>query len=238
MAVIRIIVLHRNRLAAEAIARTLDAETGFAAFRYDGEHETRALLQAARQRDAGIIILDFCRSSLQLASRLRKRNIGRRGPRTLIIGVPHSDADILDVIQAGASGYEELDAGMVELVANIRALSSGQTKCSPHVATLLFDQLAKRRSVNSQSNLPAESQLTRRELEVIALVEDGLSNKTIAVQLNLSVQTVKNHVHNILNKLRLSRRTEAAQFARKHNLLGRNAGYWYQTGTTQTHEDF
>jgi DNA-binding NarL/FixJ family response regulator len=237
MALIRIIVLHRNRLAAEAIAHTLDAETGLAAFRYDGEHETGALLQAARQRDAGIIILDFCRPSLQLASLLRKRNIGRRGPRTLIIGVPRRDADILEVIQAGASGYEMLDSGMVELVANIRALSSGQTKCSPHVATLLFDQLAKRKSVNLQSNWPAGAQLTRRELEVIALVEDGLSNKTIAVRLNLSVQTVKNHVHNILNKLRLSRRMEAAQFARKHDLLGRNAGYWYQTGTTHTHED-
>jgi two-component system, NarL family, nitrate/nitrite response regulator NarL len=134
----------------------------------------------------------------------------------LVTGVHESDGEILGIIEAGADGYETEGASIEHLVANIRALALGQTLCSPHVASLLFARVSAFRVPGSRNE---PDPLTRRELEIVALIEQGLCNKDIARQLSLEVQTVKNHVHNILEKLHVHRRIEAARCARAEGLL-------------------
>ncbi len=137
----------------------------------------------------------------------------------LMIDVPDREEDILACVKAGAGGYLTLGEGVSELVHNIRAIASGQAICSARIASLLFSQVASRPPRTHRQQLPESAQLTRRELQVMVLIEEGLTNKQIARRLQIEQQTVKNHVHNILVKLALRRRTEVAHYARCHGLV-------------------
>jgi DNA-binding NarL/FixJ family response regulator len=97
----------------------------------------------------------------------------------------------------------------------------GEAFCSPRIAGLLFSRLAERARERERRQQPGMMHLTRREIEVVALIEKGLSNKEIAVHMRIELQTVKNHVHNILEKLQLGSRREAARYARDQGLLER-----------------
>jgi two-component system, NarL family, nitrate/nitrite response regulator NarL len=137
--------------------------------------------------------------------------------RILMTGVPDSEADVLACIERGAAGYLLEDASTENLIDNIRALAVGETLCSPRIASIAFSRISSlaRQTAPQHRNLAG---LTRRELEIIALIENGLSNKEIATNLHIEVQTVKNHVHNILEKLNLHKRREAALYARQRRL--------------------
>ena len=94
---IRVIVQYRDRLAGEALAYALNAEPGLVACCHTGDLSERAVLAAAKRRRAGIILMDYHRSSLDLVCVLRRRQSGDPELRTLVIGVPHREKDILDV---------------------------------------------------------------------------------------------------------------------------------------------
>ena len=86
----------------------------------------------------------------------------------------------------------------------------------------LFTRIAELASERMPKIPPSTIRLTNRELEIISLIAEGLPNKEIAQQLFIETQTVKNHVHNILDKLQLQNRLEAVQYARERNLLKKN----------------
>jgi DNA-binding NarL/FixJ family response regulator len=123
--------------------------------------------------------------------------------RLVALGVSESEDDLVACSKAGASGYVSRDSGPEELAAIVESISRGELLCSPQVAARLFRQLG---AVRPDSLPDAASTLTRREREVSALLARGLSNKEIAAQLHISLTTVKNHVHIVLEKLHVSRR--------------------------------
>ena len=102
---------------------------------------------------------------------------------------------------------------------SIRAVAGGEAFCSPKVTGLLFTRLAESARERERLQALGLTYLTRREREIIALIEEGLSNKEIAVRLQIEIQTVKNHVHNVLDKLQITSRREAAQYVRAQGLV-------------------
>jgi two-component system nitrate/nitrite response regulator NarL len=131
----------------------------------------------------------------------------------VVLGVSDAEEDVLAWIEAGAAGYVTRDESLEELTATVNHVVRGETRCSPRIAATLMRRVA---AIAAEGlSLPAHARrLTSREREILSLIEVGLSNKQIATELSIQLATVKNHVHNILDKLEVSRRGEAAARAR------------------------
>jgi two-component system nitrate/nitrite response regulator NarL len=124
------------------------------------------------------------------------------------LAVPHQEPDVLACVEAGAAGYVTRDATIADLVAAVESVAQGETLCSPRMVALMLRRLAAL-AADGRTTLPT-ARLTSRELEIVELIDVGLSNKEIAARLSIGVSTVKNHVHSILEKLSVRRRAEAA----------------------------
>jgi len=154
------------------------------------------------------------------------RRIRERSPATRILVLTSfaDDRTVLPAVRAGAAGYLLKDVQPPELAAAIRTVHSGEALLAPAVATMLVEQLAAEDGAGAPGAAPGareERSLTPRELEVIAELARGRANKAIAFELGVSEPTVKTHVSNILGKLGLSDRTQAAVYAVEHGLVGR-----------------
>jgi two-component system, NarL family, nitrate/nitrite response regulator NarL len=140
-----------------------------------------------------------------------RANVGRiaaaSGAALVLLGVPDDEADVVAFAEAGVLGFVERGSTVDQLAAGIEAVARGETICPPRVAAALLSRLAL---LAQRRGEPPDSALTARERQVVELIDDGLSNKEIAARLCIEVATVKNHVHNILEKLQVSRRGEAA----------------------------
>jgi DNA-binding NarL/FixJ family response regulator len=125
---------------------------------------------------------------------------------------------IVACIEAGACGYTLRGATMSEVVASIRRAQLGQALCSPEVTARLFARVAATSQAKPEQRAVP---LTGRELEVLGYIAVGYSNRSIAEALVIEVRTVKHHVHNILSKLKLSSRADAARYAVEKGWLPR-----------------
>jgi two-component system, NarL family, nitrate/nitrite response regulator NarL len=141
--------------------------------------------------------------------------IGRAHPqaRVVALAVEESADDVVPLAEMGIAGYVPRDASLGDLVDTIECVSGGGMPCSPGVAAAL----ARRLSVLSADARPpaGDERLTAREVQVLRLIGEGLSNKEIATRLCIEVPTVKNHVHNVLEKLHVNRRAEAVAAVRR-----------------------
>jgi two-component system, NarL family, nitrate/nitrite response regulator NarL len=125
--------------------------------------------------------------------------------RVVGFGIDTSEEGILACAEAGLAGFVGRDGKVEELATAVDLAICGELRCSPRIASLLFDRVAS--FADKFQAAPIEASLTRREREIAALIEQGLSNKEIAIELRIGFATVKNHVHNILEKLQLRRRS-------------------------------
>ncbi len=131
-------------------------------------------------------------------------------PHTRVVAFAVGDDDqlILACIEAGISGYVPRDASIDDLIATVESVLRGEPRCAPRVVASLFRRLA---DLAGDRPIGAPDQpLTRREQEIVDLLRDGLSNKEIAVRLGIELATTKNHVHHILEKLKVRRRSQIA----------------------------
>lgn len=156
-----------------------------------------------------VILLDLRFGDTRLGGADATRDIvSGSGPPILILTTYGSDGDILSAIQAGATGYLLKDAPTEELTTAIRAAAAGETTLGPSIQQRLLSRIRK-----------PDVALTRRELEVLQLVEKGCSNDAIAQQLFLSRTTVKSHLAHVYNKLGVQSRTAALSVARDRGML-------------------
>lgn len=149
------------------------------------------------------------------------RSIGEAVPsaKILMLTVSDEEDDLYEAIKAGATGYLLKEISIEEVATAVRAVMSGQSLISPAMASKLlteFTTLAKKADERQAVPTP---RLTDRELEVLKLVAQGMSNREIAAELYISENTVKNHVRNILEKLHLHSRMEAVVYAVREKLL-------------------
>jgi two-component system NarL family response regulator len=138
--------------------------------------------------------------------------------KVAILTVSEDDEDLFDAVRAGATGYLLKEVSIEELPDAVRAVARGQSLITPSMASrLLVEFNALSRRVEEQRG--TAPRLSDRELEVLRLVARGLSNKDIAAELVIAENTVKNHVRNILEKLQLRSRMEAAMYAVREKLV-------------------
>lgn len=143
------------------------------------------------------------------------REITNKHPNTRVIVLTSFAADeqVFPAIQAGALGYLLKDSGPQELVQAIHQVYRGESSLEPSVARKVLAQLS-----GSSQKPPTQDPLTAREVDILRLIAQGHSNKEIARQLSISDETVHAHVSNILGKLQLASRTQAALYALKEGI--------------------
>ncbi|GAB48474.1 response regulator [Mobilicoccus pelagius] len=131
--------------------------------------------------------------------------------RVVMITTSEDERDLVEALRAGAKGYLLKDAPAEQIIDGIRAVHAGESLLSPALTSALLEEFSA--LVGAEERRDPRTMLTEREREVLAVLGEGLTNKEIAGRLFISENTVKNHVHNLLEKLGLHSRTEAALFA-------------------------
>ena len=138
--------------------------------------------------------------------------------RVLVLTISDEDADVMDAILAGACGYLLKDASIDVLVEGIRSAAVGESLISPHIAAKVLQRVrASSSSASIADTIRAE--LSDREVEVLKLIANGKDNAMIAAELHISPKTVKNHISNILMKLQIDNRIQAAVYAVRSGLV-------------------
>src|SRR5947209_7054233 len=148
------------------------------------------------------------------------RHISTLAPltRVVVLTISDLDEDVMDAIFAGACGYLLKDSSIQELMTGIRAASVGESLVSPTIATKVLERI-RASTTSPQAAATIKSELSDREIEVLKLIANGKDNAQIAAELVISPKTVKNHISNILMKLQIENRIQAAVFAVRSGLV-------------------
>jgi two-component system nitrate/nitrite response regulator NarL len=201
-AALRVFVLADVCAFAEGLARLLRDEPSFEVLGsgpLDGNSGPRIAAHGA-----SVVLLDG--ASPDVAAVARRLSSSAPGLKLLAIGVAADEATVLECSGAGIAGYVSRAASANALIESVRELAQGGFPCPREISSILFRHLAR-----PQQRGPSEpAALTRREREIVALIDRGFTNREIASALCIELPTVKNHVHNILDKLRVRRRAAAA----------------------------
>lgn len=150
------------------------------------------------------------RSGLDQATGLADPQSGSR-LRVVVVGVGENEAEVLACAESGATGYVTAAASVADLVATIVSVAHDELHCPPRIAGALIRRVGVLAAEHREIRL--STRLTPREMEILGLVGRELSNREIARLLSITVATVKNHVHNILERLDVSTRAEASAWA-------------------------
>jgi DNA-binding NarL/FixJ family response regulator len=153
-----------------------------------------------------IIVLDSSGLTFSNSSLISTLQAAIPGVRIVMVDMDSDEATFLKAVREGVVGYVLKDASAVEVAATIRAVATGEAVCPPAMSMALFRVAARQAVLPSTVFWGVELGLSRREQQLVELLRERLTNKEIAVQLNLSEQTVKNHVHDILRKVGASDR--------------------------------
>jgi DNA-binding NarL/FixJ family response regulator len=190
------------RLYRDGLPNAVGVDRGVRLVATAGDIE--AAVRLATEHLPDIILLDIAMAGALAGVRALQR--AAPDARIVAFAVAEVDHDVLACAEAGVAAYVSRDASIDELIDTVRRAACGEARCSPRIAATLFRRLADL----SATRPPEASPLTGREIEIVDLIDKGLSNKQIAGRLHIEVATVKNHVHHILEKLKVARRGEAA----------------------------
>lgn len=169
-------------------------------------------LRVVRDGRPDVVLLDM---NLPAGLSLLQVLAGREArARVIALAVQETEDLVIACAEAGVAGYVPRDASLGDLARIARAAAAGEAPCSPRIAARLLHRVAALAAERPAAPGAGEG-LTRRESEIVELIDDGLSNKEIARELRIEVATVKNHVHHILGKLQATRRAEAAAIVRR-----------------------
>ena len=178
---------------------------------------TRALEQI-RETAPEVVVMDLYMPGISGAEATRQIAMIALLTRVLVLTISDQDADVMDAILAGACGYLLKDSSIDELMAGIRAAAAGESLVSPAIASKVLQRLR----ATSSSPREAEtirSELSEREIQVLKLIANGKDNAMIAAELHISPKTVKNHISNILMKLQIDNRIQAAVYAVRSGIV-------------------
>ncbi len=205
---IRVLIVAEIRLYREGLAEMLqgEPEIDVVATASGADEAVREL----RERQPDVVLLDVAIPENAWLARALMAAVP--GARIVALAVPEIEQEVLACAEAGVAGYVTREGSVEDVVAAVSAVARGEVLCSPRMAASLFQRVATLALERSPASI--ETRLTNRELEILDLIDQGLSNKEIARRLTIELSTVKNHVHNILDKLNVNRRAEAAAHAR------------------------
>jgi two-component system NarL family response regulator len=213
---IRVLLADEQSLFREAMRSVLDNEDDIEVVA-DAGNGFSAIAEAGRMRP-DVAVLD---AGLQNCSGIRAaEKISEHTPecRVIVMSAEENDEILLQAVKAGASAYITKSAPLVDLIEGVRATHRGETVVPPLMLGRLLERLVRRRHEEDEA-LRLIGKLTPREREVLELLAQGADNEKIAVTLVISPQTARTHVQNIVSKLGLHSRLEAAMFARKAGIV-------------------
>jgi len=214
---IRILLVDDQPLFRRAIATLVGDQPGLVVV---GEADNGVQgLEMARSLKPDVVLLDVEMPVMNGVEATRRIREEVPTAKIVILTVSEADDHLFDAIRFGAHGYLLKNLRPEQLYELIRAVMRDETVLSPAIAGRLlreFREHPEGRRVSTPS--APEPSLTAREIQIMQLVADGLSNKEIGVRLSITEGTVKNHVHNALEKLQLENRIQAAAYVVRHGL--------------------
>jgi DNA-binding NarL/FixJ family response regulator len=223
---VRVLLVDDQTLLRQGFQRLLelsDSQTHVVGTAADGVEALALLERLERENQLPQVTLMDIRmprmDGVQATAQMRAR---WPSVRVLMLTTFDNDEYVFDGLRAGASGYMLKDASAEELVAAIHAVSRGESPLQPSIAAKLVARLRaespERSDTTEMAQVAEMAELTEREREILRYLARGSSNREIGEALYITEGTVKNHVSNILNKLALRDRTQAALWAREHSL--------------------
>jgi two-component system, NarL family, response regulator LiaR len=212
---VRILIVDDHAVVRSGIRAYLETQPGLEIVAEAGSGQDAVRLAAEHVPD--VALMDLVMPGMDGVEATRQ--VRRVSPRTQVVVLTsyHQDEHIFPALRAGAISYVLKDINMPDLARTIRLAAAGEAVLHPKVAARVIQELHGSRlaAVNPFT------ELTDREMEVLRLVAEGLSNAEIAARLVLGETTVKGHVSNILSKLHLAGRTQAAVYAWKEGIVRR-----------------
>jgi two-component system, NarL family, nitrate/nitrite response regulator NarL len=202
MPIMRLFVTADVRAYREALALMLDREAHLDVVGTSACTAEAAARIAALGPDV-VLVDSSCPEALALVAELADRAVESR---VVTIAARELDDEVLACVEAGVTAFVPVDGSLGDVLATLANVERGESVVSPRIATTLIRRVRALGDSFVHDGVP----LTAREREILRLIERGLSNKEIARRLSIEVSTVKNHVHHILGKLEVSRRTDAA----------------------------
>ena len=213
---ITVMVVDDHKVVRQGVRAFMDTQPDLTVVGEAGAGEEAVALAAEHAPD--VVIVDLVMPGMDGVEVTRQ--VKQVSPRTQVIVLTsyHQDEHIFPAIRAGALSYLLKDVGPAELADAVRKAANGEAVLHPRVAARVVQELhgARHDSPNPFT------ELSDRELEVLRLIADGLNNADIAEALVISEKTVKSHVSNILNKLHLADRTQAAVYAWREGVVRRD----------------
>ncbi len=196
----------RNLLEEESVVVVGEAGTGAEA------------LRMVEELAPDVVVMDLNMPGMTGVEATRQIAVVAPLARVLVLTISDQDGDVMDAIFAGACGYLLKDSSIGELMQGIRAASVGESLISPTIASKVLQR------VRAASPVPEiakqiRTELSDREIQVLKLIANGRDNADIAGQLHISPKTVKNHISNILMKLQIQNRIQAAVYAVRSGLV-------------------
>jgi two-component system nitrate/nitrite response regulator NarL len=208
---LRIAVVWGVRFLGEGLVEILERDPAVSVIRLCADLAELVALSPASHAD--VVLLDA--RIPDAAAAVRRTLDIAPGMRIIAAAVRETEDDIVTWAEAGVIGYIPRTAALADFSRLVKEIHSGEQVCSGQVAAGLLRRIARSaRSRNGQHGPFRTPLLTRRERQAAELIKTGLSDKEIARQLNISLATTKSHVHNLLGKLNMRRRSEVAEFLR------------------------
>jgi two-component system, NarL family, response regulator LiaR len=209
---IRVLIADDHAVVRQGLRTFLELQEDFEVVEdvADGE----AAVAAVEREAPDVVLMDLVMPGVDGVEAIRRIGSVRPQARVLVLSSFLDDERLFPAVRAGAAGYLLKDVEPRELVRAIRTVHGGEALLHPAVAARLMDEF-----VAGPAPAPDLDGLTAREREVLTLVARGMPNKLIALELSISEKTVKAHVSNILGKLGLTDRTQAALYAVRSGLV-------------------
>ena len=214
---IRVLIVDDHALFRRGLMLVLESEEGIDVVGEADDGEDA--IAKAEQLAPDVVLMDVRMPRISGIEATRRLAEALPTTKIIMLTVSDEEEDLYEAIKAGATGYLLKEISIEEVADAVRAVTQGQTLISPSMASKLiaeFTNLAKRATDRQQVPVP---RLTERELDVLRLVAQGITNREIAEQLFIAENTVKNHVRNILEKLHLHSRMEAVLYAVREKLF-------------------
>jgi DNA-binding NarL/FixJ family response regulator len=175
-------------------------------------------LKLTRELAPDVVVMDLNMPGMSGVEATRHITAVAPLTRVLVLTISDQDGDVMDAILAGACGYLLKDASIQELMRGIQSAAQGESLISPHIASKVLQRV--RASSSSPSIAETiRSELSDREIQVLKLIANGKDNAHIAAELHISPKTVKNHISNILMKLQIDNRIQAAVYAVRSGIV-------------------
>ena len=213
---VRVLIADEQALFREAVRAVLEADGEIVVVAEAGTR-FHAISEAERSRPDVVVIDSLLPGGGGFGA---AQEISERVPRarTLIISGQEHERTLLQAVEAGASGFMTKEDPVADLIEAVRGVVRGETVIPPRMLGRLLEGLLARREERTEA-MEYLSRLTRREIQVLRLLVRGADNRAIGAQLRISPQTARTHVQNILAKLEVHSRLEAAAFVMNHGVL-------------------